>query len=1581
MADQQKPAGSPSTSVSRRLANRWWLGPVILLVVFFIGLGIWLMPRRSVEFVSVDGQHRWNDEEAPPRRKVVWQPAVPAKPLAAAPGVKDSEIRPQLADDGNTLYFTLRAADDSKDIYRSRLVDGQWQAAEPVAELNTEADDIGPVIQADGQVLYLYSNREDSYGGFDLYVSHRTDDGWSKPVNLGSKVNSPAHEYDPAVAADGRTLYFSSNRSPRMHRLITEGKYKDRADQWRTTLRADLGLNKFDIYRATRESADAAWLTAAPLDTLNRDESNEGAPYVAPDDAFLYFVSDRAHRPGEETNFDIFRARIRGAAVDEVENLGPGVNTPQNELEPALAVGGFKIYFSRNLEQAEAEQQYALYSSTAVEIEEQVTWDDSNWQAFTGWASDFLANNWWWIVLALLVLALLAAIVWFLRNASLRRLPIPTFFLLALLLHLFFVPLAYVITFGDGIFADIRKKIKEVVVAQELTDPDPSNQPEQEAFNEISEQLSIDTVETPQVPRQTTEAPNVPVPTETAMPQVKIRKPSPSEVNRQTADQPQLQPRKVTDPLLRRQQTLEEIAQSQVELETTEAQQTPEQQIQPEQVAVNRQQITPQLQNAPRIPRRTIDPAIEVAQEKVEAERTENQPTEVTPTQPQQLNRQALAKAELPDSPKVATEQLQAVQSPTELKAASQAVDVERSLPVTQPVTTPNLPRRAVQPDPARPTIADVEVERINPAAPQQPAPAEQQPQLARAETPTIEPVTPAEVQTEQLNAPAAKPKAESAPARVDVDINRQSPTGSDVAAPQLTRRTPTANPDLQLAAAEVAVERIADEQPSAASAATEAVPNIERTAVALAQPEASEIATENIGAAPSMQPAALRPIGSPAVAIQRQETGDVAAPTAAAPQVQLARASIQPGALDVAVERIEVSGDTPAASDAAPNPLASRSASEATPIAAATIETAELSAPAGSPTQSLAPRREAVAVERTTGGGPAAQATPLGIARLPRTIRVEATAADIGERIAEAAPAASGATEVEAQLARANTSLEKLGAPDDEAILTETPGVVRGQSPEPTTTEAVGVTVGRQSDDARPVTTGSLQVAGAKAPVGLPRQTGLSDLAPADAAPAGEVRGAEATAQLTKASLVDGQAAAEAIAPDAPLAEGESSAEQQITGVDVEISRDDGLALALNITNSENLGGPHRADDPRLSLGSLTRENVDAPLAVNPRGTPLVNRPARPKPVLLFAEDNIGLQALLRLRQTDEAAKKDLIQAFGGGDQTLDAIRRGLMWLATQQHEDGRWRLNEFKPVNGQMPNGQGNQNCDTAATGFALVPFLGDGNTPQHGKYKDTVAKGIRWLVEHQQPSGELTQGNEGNARMYGHGIATIALCEAFALSYDAALRDPAQRAVDFIVAAQSKEKGGWRYHPGNDSDTSVVGWQIMALKSAQMADLNVPQATLDGARRWLDHVAGKGDNLGRFGYTSAGDLKNAMTAEGLLCLEYLGTRREDSVLQMGAQYLLKNLPKTGKDNSYYWYYGTQVMYHMQGDFWKQWNDAFSPMLLESQHRDGHMAGTWDPNDQWEKSGGRIFSTSLRVLMLEVYYRHLPLYQVLEQ
>jgi hypothetical protein len=454
---------------------------------------------------------------------------------------------------------------------------------------------------------------------------------------------------------------------------------------------------------------------------------------------------------------------------------------------------------------------------------------------------------------------------------------------------------------------------------------------------------------------------------------------------------------------------------------------------------------------------------------------------------------------------------------------------------------------------------------------------------------------------------------------------------------------------------------------------------------------------------------------------------------------------------------------------------------------------------------------------------------------------------------------------------------------------------------------------------------------------------------------------------------------AAEIIEEKPPIAPAVNRAEEKpVAGATTEQAPAMPAPLEINNPLPREARGAQRLREPRLIVGALAGKAVDAPPSTSPWATRLDRPRAKAAPVA-YAEDNIGMQAMFSLRQGD--ARREIIDLVGGNEQSEAAVRRGLQWLAEHQHADGRWSLHQLDPPEKGLPatTGPGSIQSDTAATGLGLLPFLGSGHTHREGEYQAVVAKALGWLVERQKPSGDLFADSPSNAYMYSHGIAAIALCESYGLSQDEKLRDPAQRAIDFIVSAQHAGTGGWRYRPGEPGDMSVVGWQVMALKSSEMAGLNVPPAALDAAGRWLDSAAGRGDALGTFGYQGPGG-SPAMTAEGLLCRQFLGSRRSDPQLKAGAEYLLKHLPQPGSETSYYWYYATQVMYHMQGNYWTAWNERLRGLLVESQIKEGPASGAWDPRDAWEQQGGRLYATSLRLLILEVYYRHLPLYGPLE-
>jgi hypothetical protein len=161
-------------------------------------------------------------------------------------------------------------------------------------------------------------------------------------------------------------------------------------------------------------------------------------------------------------------------------------------------------------------------------------------------------------------------------------------------------------------------------------------------------------------------------------------------------------------------------------------------------------------------------------------------------------------------------------------------------------------------------------------------------------------------------------------------------------------------------------------------------------------------------------------------------------------------------------------------------------------------------------------------------------------------------------------------------------------------------------------------------------------------------------------------------------------------------------------------------------------------------------------------------------------------------------------------------------------------------------------------------------------------------------------------------------------------------------------------------------------MALTSGRMARLNVPMRPLIRADHFLDTVML--EDGAYYGYMR-GEKKPSTTAIGLLCRMYRGWGVDQPALKVGVNFLSKIGPS--HDNMYYNYYATQVLHHWGGDEWKRWNSSMRDWLIETQHHGGHSDGSWPPLDPHARQGGRLYVTCLAILTLEVYYRHLPLYQ----
>ncbi|KAA5540751.1 terpene cyclase/mutase family protein [Roseiconus nitratireducens] len=350
-----------------------------------------------------------------------------------------------------------------------------------------------------------------------------------------------------------------------------------------------------------------------------------------------------------------------------------------------------------------------------------------------------------------------------------------------------------------------------------------------------------------------------------------------------------------------------------------------------------------------------------------------------------------------------------------------------------------------------------------------------------------------------------------------------------------------------------------------------------------------------------------------------------------------------------------------------------------------------------------------------------------------------------------------------------------------------------------------------------------------------------------------------------------------------------------------------------------------------------------------------------------LFGQDSIEIAKPMFSGRTG-AMRRALMAMYGATDQTQEAVELGLAWLKRQQQRGGYWNLT------GPYSGGARTENrC--AATAMAVLAFAGDGNTHLEGQYREEVEAGVKYLVLQQDRGGFMAAEARGNERTYAQAQATIALCELYGMTKDSWLRSYAQAAVDYAMKAQSSG-GGWRYRPGEPGDTSVTGWYVMAIQSAMSAGLEVNDSKVRRISDYLDS-ASVYNGAGYSYQPGRSDATVAMTAEGLLCRQYLGWPREHPALADGINLLLADAPFDIRDqNVYYWYYATQVFHHYGGSAWKKWNDDMKVKLPALQIKEGRERGSWAAQgDRWS-IGGRLYSTCLSIYCLEVYYRHLPLY-----
>ncbi len=312
-------------------------------------------------------------------------------------------------------------------------------------------------------------------------------------------------------------------------------------------------------------------------------------------------------------------------------------------------------------------------------------------------------------------------------------------------------------------------------------------------------------------------------------------------------------------------------------------------------------------------------------------------------------------------------------------------------------------------------------------------------------------------------------------------------------------------------------------------------------------------------------------------------------------------------------------------------------------------------------------------------------------------------------------------------------------------------------------------------------------------------------------------------------------------------------------------------------------------------------------------------------------------------------------------------AMVRGLEWLKSNQKPSGAWESGNFGEA--------------TSVTSLAVMAFLSAGHVPgEPGPYREAIERGVRYVLRHQKPNGLLVS-NTSHGPMYCHGISTLMIAEVVGMAPDDALaaevRPALAKAIELILKAQARKKpndhrGGWRYQPDSvDSDLSVTGWQVMALRAAKSAGCAVPGEPIDQAVAYIKQCAHK--DQGGFGYQPGGGPNNPRTGTGILSLEICGEHNTPEAIA-GAEYLLKHNPEWSSEHFFYEvYYAPQAMFQMGDKYFRSYYPRLVKVLLDHQEKDG----SWFAQGGNDRSGGKTYCTSVAILALAVEYRYLPIYQ----
>jgi prenyltransferase beta subunit len=323
-------------------------------------------------------------------------------------------------------------------------------------------------------------------------------------------------------------------------------------------------------------------------------------------------------------------------------------------------------------------------------------------------------------------------------------------------------------------------------------------------------------------------------------------------------------------------------------------------------------------------------------------------------------------------------------------------------------------------------------------------------------------------------------------------------------------------------------------------------------------------------------------------------------------------------------------------------------------------------------------------------------------------------------------------------------------------------------------------------------------------------------------------------------------------------------------------------------------------------------------------------------------------------------------IAAISKEDEVDRAVEKGIRYLVSKQDPTEGF-------FEGKLKN---------TYTGLSCIALMAAGHFPERSEFGNSLQRGIRFLVQ-QAEKRKGYFGKEEDARMYGHAICTLALTEAYGMMPTAeenlAVKEAAQKAIDVILSSQVNDKdkkkhfGGWRYKPRRkDADLSVTVWQVLALRSAENCQLDVPGNAISNAVTYVRNMYHEKHQ--GYSYQPGKKPTTAMRCAGVVCMRALGKGEDDrdwKQIRKSAAFLKTLDPANKRRWFFYQSYYVATAANMMG---KEYREKVLPRLEK------HLLSLQKENGSFKNSNGYdggCYSTAFSVICLSVRYQFLPIYQ----